>query len=123
MPRILIVDDEQEQVNAVAMEMKLAGWETGYAFNGLEAVHKVLDGDWDLVLMDIRMPKLDGIGALSLIKRVFPDLPVIMFTGQAGQGDMYETTRLGAYTCLVKPVDFDHLRKVVNEIMAFRNLA
>lgn len=117
MPRILIVDDEQSQIDLLTTEMKLAGWGTGFAYNGVDAVLKVLDGGWDVVLMDIRMPKLDGIGALKIIRRVTPDLPVIMFTGQAGQGDMYETTRLGAYTCLLKPVDLDQLHRVLSEAL------
>lgn len=120
MARILIVDDEAEQINVLTMDLKMSGWDIGSAGNGVDAVLRVIDGGWDLMLMDIRMPKLDGIGALQIIKRIAPNLPVIMFTGQAGQGDMYETTRLGAYTCLLKPVDFDQLHKVIDEIMAYR---
>lgn len=63
--------------------------------------------------MDIRMPRLDGIGALRIIKRINPHLPVVTFTGQAGQGDMAESTRLGAYTCLLKPVKIEHLLQVI----------
>lgn len=123
MARILIVDDEAEQINVLAIDLKMAGWETGSAGNGVEGVLRVLDGGWDLVLMDIRMPRLDGIGALQIIKRIAPNLPVIMFTGQAGQGDMYETTRLGAYTCLLKPVDFEQLHKVIDEIRAYKTFS
>ncbi len=118
MPRVLVVDDEQDQVDYLTMELQLSGWTTGYAMSGVDAVLKVLEGDWDVVLMDIKMPKLDGIGALKIIRRVAPDQPVVMVTGQAGQGDMYESTRLGAYTCLLKPVEPDHLNKVLIEAAA-----
>ncbi len=109
MSRILIVDDEPDVVEFLTGELQLAGWQTGRAYDGVEAVLKVLESSWDALLMDIRMPNLDGINALKIVKRIAPDLPVIMFTGQAGKGDMYESIRLGAYTCLLKPIDVDKL--------------
>jgi len=109
MSRILIVDDEPDVVEFLSDELQLAGWQTGKARDGVEAVLKVLDGKWDAMLLDIRMPNLDGINALKIIRRIAPDLPVVMFTGQAGKGDMYESVRLGAYTCLLKPIDMDKL--------------
>ncbi len=109
MHRILIVDDEQDVLDHLEGELGRSGWETGRAENGVEGVLKVLEGGWDIVLMDIRMPHLNGVNALRLMKRIAPSLPVIMFTGQAGQGDMLETSRLGAYACLLKPIDLDRL--------------
>ena len=73
--------------------------------------------------MDIRMPKLDGISALKIIRRIAPGLPVIMFTGQAGQGDMFELTRLGAFTCLVKPLAIDKLISTLNQALSINNPA
>jgi len=104
MARILVVDDERDVADFFADELEFAGYKTGKAADGVEAVLKFLDGGWDAVLMDIRMPKLDGVNALRIMKRIDSTVPVILFTGQAGQGDMYEATRLGAYTCLLKPV-------------------
>ena len=89
------------------------GFATGDAYNGVEAVLKVLDDKPDAVLMDIRMPKLDGLGALRIIRRIAPEVPVVMFTGQAGQGDMLESTRLGAFSCLSKPLAIE---KVINTL-------
>lgn len=74
---------------------------------------RVLDGGFDALLMDIRMPRLDGLNALRIIRRVAPQLAVVMFTGQAGQGDMLESTRLGAATCLLKPIPIDKLESVL----------
>jgi two-component system, NtrC family, response regulator AtoC len=104
MARILVVDDEADVIQYLSDELRAAGYDTGGASDGVEAVLKVLDGGWDAVLMDIRMPNLNGINALKIIRRIAPQMVVLMFTGQAGQGDMYETTRLGAFTCLLKPV-------------------
>ena len=118
MARILIVDDEQDLADYLAGELKMAGFTTGTAVNGVEAVLQVLDGGWDGIVMDIRMPKLDGINALKIIRRIAPRLPVIMFTGQAGQGDMLESTRLGAFTCLAKPLMIDKLISTLNQALA-----
>lgn len=63
--------------------------------------------------MDIRVPRLDGLNALRIIRRIAPRLPVVMFTGQAGQGDMLESTRLGAATSLLKPILIDKLETVL----------
>ncbi len=104
MSRILIVDDEQDVVDFFADELQFVGYKTDQAADGVEAVLKFVGGGISAVLMDIRMPKLDGVNALRIMKRINPAVPVILFTGQAGQGDMYEATRLGAYTCLLKPV-------------------
>jgi DNA-binding NtrC family response regulator len=115
MKRILVVDDEPDVVEQLSDLLDFEGWEVGSAANGVDAVIKILDEPWDAVLMDIRMPKLDGINALRIMKRINPDLSVIMFTGQAGQGDMYETSRLGAFTCLMKPVQTDKLLQTLEK--------
>ncbi len=120
MTRILVVDDEPDVVEHLADELEFAGWQTGSAYNGVEAVLKILDEEWSVVLMDIRMPKLDGINALKIIKRLKPDLPVVMFTGQAGQGDMFESTRLGAFTCLMKPASEKKLINVLNQALSLK---
>lgn len=109
MPKILVVDDERDLAAYLADELCAAGYEVDTAADGVEAVLRVLDGGWSGVLMDIRMPRLDGINALKLIRKIAPRLPVVMFTGQAGQGDMLESTRLGAFTCLLKPIQPDKL--------------
>lgn len=117
MTRILIADDEPDVAESLADMLEDAGWHTSYVFNGVDAVISVLDNHWDLVLMDIRMPKLNGVNALQIIKHIKPDLPVIMFTGQAGQGDMAESTRIGAFTCLLKPVNNTKLLDTVQQAL------
>ncbi|MDY6875016.1 MAG: response regulator [Chloroflexota bacterium] len=117
MAHILIVDDEPDVVEFLAEELELAGWETGTASNGVEGVLRVLDGGWDALLMDIRMPELDGINALRIIRRITPDLPVVTFTGHAGRGEMLESTRLGARACLLKPITMDKLIETIRQVL------
>jgi two-component system response regulator AtoC len=116
MARILVVDDEPDVVEHLIDELTYAGWQAEGAFDGVEAVIKVVDGKWDAVLMDLRMPKLDGVNALRIMRRVAPQLPIITFTGQAGQGDMHESARLGAVTCLLKPVNLDKLFQLLQRL-------
>ncbi len=115
--KVLVVDDEVDLAEYIADELRNENFDTDTAYDGVEAVLKTLDGIYDVVLLDIRMPKLDGIGALKIIKRVLPDLPIIMFTGQAGRGDMIASTRLGAYTCLLKPVSLNQLVETIYQVV------
>lgn len=117
MVKVLIVDDEVDLAEYIADELRSENFDTDTAYDGVEAVLKALDGIYDVVLLDIRMPKLDGIGALRIIKRVMPNLPIIMFTGQAGRGDMIASTRLGAYTCLLKPVSLNQLVETIHQVV------
>jgi DNA-binding NtrC family response regulator len=117
MTRILVVDDEQDLVDHVVNLVQRQGWEAGSAYDGVEAVLKVFEGGWDAVIMDIRMPVLGGLGALKIIHRHDPDLPVVLYTGQAGQGDMMSAYRAGAYACLLKPVDGGQLTKAIKEAL------
>ena len=114
MPRILVIDDEPDVVENLIDELTFAGWEAGGAYDGVEAVLKVLDGGWDAVLMDLRMPRL--VNALRIMRKAAPQVPVITFTGQAGQGDMHESARLGAVTCMLKPVNIDKLLQLLQRV-------
>jgi CheY-like chemotaxis protein len=113
MKRILVVDDEKELAEIIAEQLVNTGYETGVAFDGVEAVLNVLDQHWDIVLLDIRMPKLDGINALRIIRKVAPDVTVINFTGQGGQADVAEALKLGAFGCLFKPIRLEDVLKAV----------
>jgi CheY-like chemotaxis protein len=117
MPRVLLVDDDEDLARHLASLARCRGWGTGIAFNGVEAVLRVMDGGFDAVLMDLRMPNLDGLGALKLMRRLSPRLPVVLFTGQAGQGDRLRAHQLGAHACLVKPLDNDQVVKMLTEAL------
>ncbi len=118
MARVLIVDDEPDLRQYLAFELEGRGFGTAMAGDGVDAIMHVLDGGFDALVMDIRMPRLDGLNALRIIRRVAPQLPVVMFTGQAGQGDMLESTRLGATTCLLKPFPIDKLETVLRHAVS-----
>jgi len=108
-PHTLIVDDEPAVLSFLQSVLARAGWRTDTAKDGVEAVLKVMRGKYDAVLMDIRMPRLDGTDALRIIREFEPDLPVVMFTGHASEAERYEVVRCGASRCLLKPVKIDTL--------------
>ncbi len=112
--KILVVDDEPDVVEVMADELQSAGYEVARAGDGVEAVLKFIQGRPDFVLMDIRMPRLNGADALRLMKALDGRVPIVTFTGQAGVGEMSESNRLGALTCLAKPLLPSQVRALVD---------
>jgi len=118
---VLVVDDDPDVVQLLQGILAKARYHTESAFDGVEAVLKVTAGGYDAVLMDVRMPKLDGIDALKIIRATKPDLPVIMFTGGPTQAEKEESERLGASSFLSKPVEVGELVESLKA--AFLNLS
>jgi len=104
MALVLVVDDHPEVVQLLESLLGKARYDTDSAADGVEAVLKVVEGDFDAVLMDVKMPRLDGIDALKIIRAIKPELPVIMFTGGPTKTEVEEAKRSGASDFLVKPV-------------------
>lgn len=117
MAHVLIVDDEPDLRNFIAAELRDAGYQVDTASTGVEAILQVIEGGLDAVVMDVRMPHLDGLDALRILRRLAPALPIVMCTGGAGRGDMLESNRLGAITCLTKPVVIERLREVLQQAL------
>lgn len=117
MAHILVVDDERDLCAFLAGELRDSGHAVDQAFNGVDALMQVLDHRPDGVIMDIRMPKLDGIDTLRILRRLAPAMPVILMTGQAGQGDMLLASQLGAVTCLLKPMATDRLLDTIQRAL------
>ncbi|NPV86185.1 MAG: response regulator [Anaerolineae bacterium] len=111
------MDDEKDLADYLADELRMEGYQTASVYDGVEAVITAIESDWDALLMDIRMPNLDGISALKIIRRVKPKLPIIMLTGQARQSETIASLHLGAYACLFKPIKTDQLLKTLNDLL------
>lgn len=117
--KILVVDDEEMVLDMVGDALELQGYQVRLARNGVEAVLAILDEKDDIgfVLMDIKMPRLNGVDALRIIKKIAPQIPVATFTGHAESGEMSETVRLGAVTCISKPFKVDSLFEVMKKYL------
>ncbi len=115
--RILVVDDNEQFCQNVTDILELMGYEVMTAPDGFKALDAVKQERFDLVLMDIKMPAMDGVETFKKVKGVAPNTPVIMVTAYAMEDLIKEALREGAYGSLKKPLDFDHLLKLIAKAM------
>lgn len=107
--RILIVDDEDSLRLSMKMRLKGAGFEVEEASDGETALDKIRENQYDVVLLDIKMPTLSGLDALPLIVQTSPKTDVIMMTGFADFSDAIECLKAGAKDYIVKPIEVTEL--------------
>jgi len=107
--KILVVDDDRRMVRTLSDILKVKGYEPIEAYSGEEAVVKSQEKGLDCVLMDIKMPGINGVEALHLIKTAAPNLPVVLMSAYAAQEQVEEAKKQGAYTVLTKPIDIQIL--------------
>jgi len=113
-PRVLIVDDEAELVSALEERLVLRGFRATGVTTGAEALARVADGTYDVVLLDVKMPGLGGLQVIQRIKTEHPDVQVVLLTGHGSAHDAAEGMRLGAFDYLMKPVKIGDLVRVLH---------
>lgn len=111
--KILLVDDEKEFVETLADRIKLRDHKAEVALNGEQALKKLDDQIPDVVVLDLKMPGIDGMEVLRRIRKAYPKVQVIMLTGHGSEKHKNEAKKLGAFEYLQKPVDIDTLMKKV----------
>jgi DNA-binding NtrC family response regulator len=121
--RILIVDDDPSTLRTTAMILERKGYGVDTAENGLEAVNMVAERDYDVVLMDIKMPKMNGVEAHRRIKAIRPETTVVMITAYAVETLIQQALDDGAYGILYKPLDIDKMIAIIEEARANRESA
>lgn len=107
--KLLIVDDEQHFIDALAKRLEMRGFDVTKAYNGQEALNCAKDGKFDLALLDLKMPGMNGDQVLALLKEEHKFLEVIMLTGHGSLDSAVKATKLGAFDYLPKPYDLDNL--------------
>ena len=110
---VLIVDDNQGFCQNVKDILELKGYEVATAYDGFEAIELVKQNGFSVVLMDVKMPAMDGVETFKKIKELAPDTPVIMLTAFAVEELLREALREGAFGFLRKPLDFDKLFRLM----------
>ena len=119
---ILVVDDDNG--HRTMLKTLLSGW--GYrifeADDGSKAIEWVRSRPFDLILMDIRMVKVSGLEALSVIKGINPAIPVIIITAYSSVESAIEAMKKGAYEYLMKPLDFEEMRMKMEQAMEHSRL-
>lgn len=116
-PRVLIVDDEAGIRSLLTETLNLVGFSTATAENGMQAMNLVRSDDFDLVLLDINMPLLGGFEAISRIKQLNSNLPVIMVSARQDKSDVIEGFKLGADDYISKPFNLEELVMRVNALL------
>ncbi len=104
-----MVDDDRRMVKTICDILMVKGYDSVKAYSGEEAVEKVASEAPDCVLMDIKMPGIDGVEALTMIKGASPELPVVLMSAYASYEKTEEAKRQGAYGVLAKPVDIQQI--------------
>ena len=117
MTRILIIDDEEKIRQMIRKYAEYEGFETDEAEDGLQAVEKCSINHYDLVVMDIMMPNLDGFSACKEIKKTQPDLPFIMLSALGEEYDKVHGFDLGVDDYVVKPFSSKELMMRIHAIL------
>ncbi len=111
--KLLLVDDEEDYVKAMAERMEMRDVGSRVALSGEEALRLVEDDAPDVMVLDLRMPGIDGMQVLERVKREHPHVQVIILTGHGSEKEEEEARRLGAFEYLQKPTDTSDLLKTV----------
>lgn len=108
-PRILIVDDEERYRITLSKLLRVHGLDVTHVGRAREALDQLQEQEFDVILLDVKMPEMNGIEALAEIKKLKPDIEVIMLTGHASVDVAVEIMRLGGYEYLLKPCPMEEL--------------
>ncbi|MBW2065403.1 MAG: response regulator [Deltaproteobacteria bacterium] len=107
--RVLLVDDEKEFLDTLSERLTIRGYDVTTVLSGEEAVEKIEHYNFDVVILDVLMPGMDGVATLREIKRIKPLTEVIMLTGHGTVETAIEGMKLGAYDYLMKPCSTEEL--------------
>jgi DNA-binding NtrC family response regulator len=118
--RILVVDDEEVVIRSCLRILGDANYQVDAVRDGPAALKAVGEHGYDLLLLDIMMPKMDGVEVLRNVKASYPDLAVIMITGLPQTETAVQCMNLGAFDYLPKPFDPDELKLVVERALEKR---
>ncbi len=122
--RILIVDDHEDNVELLRARLESWGYESESAADGAEALHKVEESPPDLILLDVMMPKIDGIEVARRVKgsTTLPFIPIIMQTALDATENKVEGLEAGADDYITKPIDFAELKARVKSMLRIKRL-
>lgn len=113
--RLLIVDDEVKFLESIAKRLELRGLDVTTAPNGEEAIKKARTEKFDLVLLDLKMPGIDGRQVMEILKKEHKFVEVIILTGHGSVDSAVECTKLGAFDYLPKPYEMENLLNVLHK--------
>ena len=109
MRKILLVDDEERFLSSTAKFLVLNGFSVETAGDGAQALVKCAAQPFEVVVLDIKMPEVNGLDVLRTLRRDHPEIRVLVLSGDADRETIYECMRLGASEFISKPIDLDEL--------------
>jgi DNA-binding NtrC family response regulator len=113
--RVLLVDDETEFTDTLSQRLTHRGLQVDTAANGREALEKIKHARYDAIILDLRMPEMDGIETLKRLQTEDPDVQILLLTGHATVQAGIEAVREGAMEVLEKPADIQKLMLLIEE--------
>lgn len=114
-PRILLIDDEVAFANNLQKLLSKRGYDVIVAYSGSDALNIVGENEFDVIILDMKMPEMNGIATLKKIKQKTPHVEVVILTGHGSIESGIEGMQLGAFDFLIKPVRIDDLQEKVSE--------
>ena len=109
--RILLVDDEKEFVESLSERMALRDLKADVAYDGDQALKALKEEEPDVMVLDLKMPGIDGMEVLRRVKKAYPEVQVIILTGHGSEKSEKEARTLGTFEYLQKPIKIDALMK------------
>ncbi len=122
MNKILIIEDDKAIVDVLRMILEHDGYSIDQAFNGPNGIEKFKTYEPDVVLLDIKMPRMDGIEVLQELRKLNPSSLIIMISGHGNIETAVQTTKLGAYDFISKPFDVDRLKLTILNALNLKKL-
>jgi two-component system response regulator (stage 0 sporulation protein F) len=117
-PKTILIVDDQKGVRRLLEELfKMEGWNVYTASDGIEAVSQVKASSPDIVLMDMKMPNMNGLESSQQILALYPDMRIIMMTAYGEMDVVKKALEVGVRRCITKPFDILSLRDLVNELV------
>lgn len=113
--KLLMVDDEEDLLNSLSTRLGNRDFEITTATEGKIAIKEAKKGKFDLAILDMKMPGMNGMELLKILKKKHKFLEIIILTGYGGIDSAVEATKLGAYSYLEKPFEFEKLLEVLGE--------
>ena len=113
--RVLLVDDEEELVLTLKERLMLRSIDADSATTGTEALRLVQDKEFDVVVLDVKMPGMDGLEVMKEMRALFPNMRIILLTGRGSEKESEIGMKQGAFDYLVKPVDIEELIRKMRE--------
>jgi two-component system, NtrC family, nitrogen regulation response regulator NtrX len=124
MSKILIIEDEAaiRRVLTKILSEENENYKVDEAEDGIQGLEKIKNNDYDLVLCDIKMPKMDGVEVLEAVKKIKPEIPMVMISGHGDMETAIQTMRLGAFDYISKPPDLNRLLNTVRNALDRKKL-